>query len=242
MAHFRGDMNPPPVPSLIRWGAVLGGMVIGGSLMLVLVTLWLAIGYGADATVIQDNLTWFVMASAIVAMFVGGFLAGWLSGIPGAGPGFFNGLTVWGLILVVSLAIGIPGFFGTVGMELVDPIAPDQLTGQGDALWATLLSLVIGALTAGLGGALGGITTRPAFVYAGPEADVHLAERRAVTPVPPHEHRAGQTVDLSNDVERERAEGTTATRREKEEVVGGESEPTLARSRREPEAERREER
>jgi hypothetical protein len=157
----------PAAPSLIRWGAVVGGVILGMSLLLLLASLWVAIGFGAGTDAVADNLEWFLAGSAVVAMFVGGYLAGWLSGVPGTGPGFFNGLTVWGAILIGSLAVGIPG---ALNMVTIDPntIAGGEVGVDGQALWAPFVSLLIGAIAAGLGGVLGGATTRPATAYTDP--------------------------------------------------------------------------
>jgi hypothetical protein len=206
--HARGPAVPEATPALIRWGAVLGGMIIGLSLLIVLTTLWLALVYGAQVTAVEANITWFLAGSAVVAMLVGGFLAGWLSGVPGAGPGFFNGVTVWGLILIAALAIGTPGM-----LQIVDPTtigaeqAAGQLAGQGDAMWAAFVSLLVGALAAGLAGMVGGMITRPAGVYGPAVEEERVAERRSADtrPVPPHTHAEGGTVDL-RDGERERAD------------------------------------
>lgn len=165
-------------PALIRWGAVFGGMVIGLALLIVLTTLWMALGVGTGVEGIEGNLNWFIAGSAILAMFVGGMLAGWLSGVPGAGPGFFNGLTVWGLILIASIFIGAPGAAQLLGADIAG-LQLDAGTIGGDtstALWAGFVSLLVGAVAAGLGGALGGIMTRPAFLYAAPHAQVYREE------------------------------------------------------------------
>jgi putative membrane protein (TIGR04086 family) len=69
--------------------------------------LWLALGYASEVNAVRDNIEWFLAASAMIGLFVGGFLAGWLPGVRGWGPGVINGMTVWGIILTIS-AIGIP--------------------------------------------------------------------------------------------------------------------------------------
>jgi hypothetical protein len=159
-------------PTLIRWGAVFGGVVLGFSLLVLLTMLWLALASGPDSTsTIARNLRWFLAGSAIAAMFVGGLVAGWLSGVPRASAGFFNGLTVWGLILIAALAVGVPGVLQTAGFDpnaVSAAQAQAQATGllaaNADALWASLLALLVGAVSAGVGGAIGGAITRPAYV------------------------------------------------------------------------------
>lgn len=156
--HARG----PASPSRVRWGAVLAAAVITIALLTVLSTLWGALAYGTGVTLVEDNLSWFVGGSAIVATFLGGLVAGWLSGVPGAGVGALHGLTVWGLILVASMVVAVPGLVGTLGRVAFTPQVDTQATGE--ALWVTFLALLVGALAAVLGGAIGGLLTRPAAV------------------------------------------------------------------------------
>lgn len=152
-------------PSLIRWGAVFGGAVVGLSLLILLTTMWFALAYGNGMEQVETSLPWFVAGSAVLCMFIGGMVAGWLSGVPGAGPGFFNGLAVWSMVLLASLAVGIPSLSGAMGLQLDLSTAPNaqDIAAQGDSLWAGFLSLLVGALTAGIGGMIGGAMTHPAF-------------------------------------------------------------------------------
>jgi hypothetical protein len=198
MAETRVTENRAPAggatPALIRWGAVFGGVVIGLSLLLLLSILWVALAFGTGVEAIETNLNWFVGVSAIVSMFVGGLLAGWLSGVPGFAPGFFNGLTVWGLIVIATVAMGTPG-----ALQFLATAAPDtmNMTGiEGQAVWAAFASLLVGAIAAGAGGGVGGMTTRPAFIYAAPERGPrHLAD----------EDRERQRVREEDERRRERA-------------------------------------
>lgn len=164
MARETDRVRGPVSPSRLRWGAVLAAAVIAIALLTVLSTLWGALAYGTGLTLVEDNLSWFVGASAIVATFIGGLVAGWMSGVPGAGVGALHGLTVWALILVASMVLAVPGLVGTLGRVAVTPQVDTQAT--GDALWVTFLALLVGGLAAVLGGAIGGLLTRPAAVLA----------------------------------------------------------------------------
>lgn len=152
-------------PSLIRWGAVFGGTVVGLSLLMLLTTLMFALAYGNGMEAVESNLPWFIAGTAALCMFIGGMVAGWLSGVPGAGPGFFNGLSVWALILLAALAVGVPSLVGAAGIDISLASTPDagELAAQGDELWAGFISLLVGALTAAIGGMIGGAMTHPAF-------------------------------------------------------------------------------
>ena len=100
-----------PSPQRIRWGAVFAGVVVGLALLALLTTLWFALAFNSDVETVPVNLEWYVGITAIASLFIGGLLAGWLSGVRGAGSGLFNGITMWGLILIVALAVGIPAIF-----------------------------------------------------------------------------------------------------------------------------------
>jgi hypothetical protein len=114
---------------------------------------------------VRVNLDWFVRITAIVSLFIAGLLAGWLTGVRGAGAGFFNGLTVWGLILIVALAVGIAAIFNVFNLGRVAAITDGTgLTGSGvdTALWASFWTILGGFLASGLGGMIGGAVTMPA--------------------------------------------------------------------------------
>ncbi|MGH2673701.1 MAG: hypothetical protein ACRDHC_12060 [Actinomycetota bacterium] len=169
-----------PSPQRIRWGAVFGGAVIGIALLALLTTLWFALAYGSGMEQIRGNLEWYVGGSAIVCLFVAGLLAGWLSGVNGAGSGFFNGVTIWALILVVVLSVGIPSILNVFNLGRVAQIeVTGGLLGSGeDVLWAAFLSILGGLVACGLGGMIGGALTSPANAHLVDDVeDTHVAER-----------------------------------------------------------------
>lgn len=170
-------------PALIRWGAVVGGGVIGLSVLVLLWTLWLALAVSTGVQVVEANLDWLLAGSTVVALLVGGLLAGWLSGVPGFAPGLFNGITVWAVVVFVALSVVTPGVLQTIGVPPTGE-AIGELAAQGDGLWAGFVALLIGAFAAGLGGGLGGVLTRPAFVYSAPTAGDVNAPRSHVASEP----------------------------------------------------------
>ena len=154
-----------PSPQRVRWGAVFAGVVLGLALLALVSTLWFALAFNSDIGTIRVNLEWYVGGTAVVALFIGGLLAGWLSGVRGAGSGFFNGVTMWGLILIVALAIGIPAVFNVFNLGRVTAITDGTtITGSGvdTALWASFWTILGGFLASGLGGLIGGALTMPA--------------------------------------------------------------------------------
>jgi hypothetical protein len=149
-------------PTRVRWGAVIAGGVLAVALLLLLSSLWMALGFGSEASLIADNLEWFIGGSAIFCLFVGGWVAGRMSGVRGAGAGMAHGATLWAVVLLVTLAVGIPAILNILNLGRV-ATEIDRQTGviaQGvDAsLWATFLSLVGALVAAAIGGVIGGMT------------------------------------------------------------------------------------
>ena len=105
-----------------------------------------------------------IFASAVGCLLIGGFLAGRLSGVPGAGTGLAHGLTLWALTLLVVLAIGIPSVInvlnlGRVATEL-QPTTSVIASGVDSSLWATFIAMVGALVAAGIGGMIGGASQR----------------------------------------------------------------------------------
>lgn len=154
-----------PSPQRIRWGAVFAGVVLGLALLALMTTLWFALAFNSGVEQIRTNIEWYVGVSAVVSLFVGGMLAGWLSGVRGAGSGLFNGFTVWALILIVALAIGIPAIVNVFHLGRVDAITEGttlETSGVNTSLWATFWTILAGFVASGLGGLIGGAVTMPA--------------------------------------------------------------------------------
>jgi len=149
-------------PQRIRWGAIFAGAVIGLALLVVLTTLWFAMAYGSEMASVRDNLRWFVGGSAIASLLIGGIIAGYGSGVRGTGSGILHGITIWGMLLIVIVAVGIPSVntifnLGRVATQVTDQSAQGVVaTGSDSALWATFWSIVGGFVAAAIGGAIGG--------------------------------------------------------------------------------------
>ena len=200
-----------PSPQRVRWGAVFAGVVLGLALLALLTTLWFALAYNSGVETIRDNLEWFVGATAVAALFVGGLLAGWLSGVRGAGSGFFNGITMWGLILIVAVAVGLPAVFNVLNLGRVTSITEEGGligTGVDETLWASFWTILGGFVASGLGGLIGGAVTMPAnanlqrAAYEDEEYDRDHDDYREHE-YPEHD-RAGIDDDHEHDTERTR--------------------------------------
>ncbi|HEX6844363.1 MAG TPA: hypothetical protein VF235_04525 [Actinomycetota bacterium] len=197
------------VPSpLLKWSAVMGGLVLGLALLLLLSALWLAFAYGSDLDVIRDNVDWFIGGSAIAALFVAGILTGYLSGVRGAGTGMLHGFTLWGVLIVVAITVGVPSLLNVFGLRQVDQAASAVLIDTGDdtALWVTFWTILGGFVAAGFGGMLGGLMTR-----AGGRTVVSSTPvpSPATTPAPAGHH----VVVTDEDDRREDVGETTVVRR-----------------------------
>lgn len=171
--------NPRSLPrgrALIHWGSIFAGAVWALAVTVLLSALWLALGYASEVDAIRDNIQWFLAASAMIGLFVGGFLAGWLPGVRGWGPGVINGMTVWGIILTISLLIGIPSVLGGAAALLDNVGGVSRVTGSGGqslatgsgvdtGLWAGFFTALVGFVLAAIGGALGGASPRNVDMY-----------------------------------------------------------------------------
>lgn len=145
---------------LIQWRAVFGGALLGLASMILLTSLWLAVGFGGDVATVRTNMDWYLGGSAIFAMLLGGFLAGWLSGIRGPMVGMVNGSTVWALVLITTMTVGVPAAIGRVSDAQITTLSTD-------ATWVAFWSLLIGFGTAAIGGLLGGLIPRVGAATAG---------------------------------------------------------------------------
>lgn len=155
------DADPTPRPR-IRWGAVLAGMVLAVALLVLASSLWFALAFNSGQTFVRDQLEWFVGGSAIACVLIGGFAAGRLSGVPGAGPGLAHGLTLWAVTLLIVLAIGIPSVINVLSLGRIatqlDRGAGVIAQGVNSSLWTTFIVIVAALVAAALGGLLGGVT------------------------------------------------------------------------------------
>jgi putative membrane protein (TIGR04086 family) len=163
--------------TLIHWGAVFAGVVWALAITVLLSALWLALAYGSEIAGIRNNIEWFLAGSAMFALLVGGFVAGWTPGVRGWAPGLLNGMTVWGLMLTASLLLGIPSVLGgaaAFGGNVIGAVTNAGTGGAGGAaanqaadtaLWAGFWTALIGLVLAALGGALGGASPRDEAMY-----------------------------------------------------------------------------
>lgn len=140
--------------SWVSWGAVFSGALIGLAVMTLLGLFWWAIAAGGNWMI--SNIYWFLSGSAIVATFLAGLFAGWLSSNRGLMAGLVQGLTEWGLLTFMIGVLG-PGLTVTLRALLV---RQDAITEQA-WLWTSFGSVVIGLGAALLGSTLGATMVAP---------------------------------------------------------------------------------
>ena len=152
--------------TLIRWSAVFAGTLLGLATLALLSSLWLALARASSVDVISRNIEWFIGVSAVVCLFLAGLLAGYLSGVRGVGTGFLHGATIWALLLLVTLSVGVPAILNvfSLGQLTRDVQTTTTTTDQSvyNALWGTFWTILGGFIAAGIGGAIGGAVTRDA--------------------------------------------------------------------------------
>ena len=115
----------------ISWGAILGGVVVIVTVQLLLSLLGAGIGFGtvnvnAGTTPQASSLgtgaaVWWI-ATTLISLAFGGFVAAWLAGVEERWDGFLQGLIAWGIatlltVYLLTSAVGsiIGGGFSALG-------------------------------------------------------------------------------------------------------------------------------
>lgn len=139
----------------VSWGAILAGVAIALSLQLLFNILGLGVG-ASTIDVRQDGApgsglaigagVWFAV-SALISLFVGGWAAGRMAGVPTAKDGMLHGFTTWSItsiltIFLLSSAVGsiIGGSASLLGRA-------GALTGQSAAAAAPTVTNMISQAT-----------------------------------------------------------------------------------------------
>lgn len=147
----------------IRWGPVWAGLMTTLTGFIVLELLAYAIGIlnGTSSTGTSTG-GWVTGIIALIAFFLGGWVAEMTSAARGVGAGIINGLMVWALgvtLIVLFSLVGLGTFFGAAGNVLGQIAASSRSLNIGQlsavsnlAAWGAFISLVASALAAALGG------------------------------------------------------------------------------------------
>ena len=138
-----GTGNAPPIFRRISWGAIFAGMVIAVAVQVVLSLLGTGIGMGtidplqvngtpsAGALGTGAGIWWAI--SSIIALFVGGWVAGHLAGSPEKSDALLHGLATWGVatIITVYLLASLVGSVVRGGAAVVGKTAEVAAAGVG---------------------------------------------------------------------------------------------------------------
>lgn len=132
----------------ISWSAIIGGLVAALAFQLVLTLLGLAIGfttidpYAANPFngLGMGALIWLVI-SMVASLFVGGWVAGHLAGVPVRMDAALNGALVWAVFLVAGILLtgsGVAGVFSGIGSAASKGV--QSAAGQGGSVIEDLLA------------------------------------------------------------------------------------------------------
>lgn len=164
----------------IRWGPIIGGLLSALTIFVLLSITGAAIGAttlnanGNVAPTTGDRIgvaagIW-TAASALIAFFIGGWIAARNAAVGGVGTGWINGMMVFlaALPLIVWLTSqGASSLFGALGTNFYDlrslatntyndAAARDAAVNNAkNGLWWSLIALLAGIVAAGFGGLLG---------------------------------------------------------------------------------------
>lgn len=124
--------------SRIAWGAIFAGTVVALVVMSLLNILGIAIGAialesGAEGGGVSIGAGIWWTVSTLIALFAGGWIAGFFTGTPNKNQGLMHGLVTWGLFTIASMlavmtAVGqlVGGVFGFVGQNVSTALAAIQ--------------------------------------------------------------------------------------------------------------------
>ncbi len=178
--------NVMTVRNRVQWGPIIAGVLTAIATLLILTVLGLAIGTSAlePREVGSDLATGAAIwggLSAIIAFFLGGWVAAKTAAVGGGGSGLINGLMVGVTILALLLWLtgsSIAALLGTLGsnvgdianvaqgtvqqnpqqqaQQAVQQVDPQQAFDTvSDSAWGTLAGLVLPLIAAAAGGLLG---------------------------------------------------------------------------------------
>jgi hypothetical protein len=171
-------------PPLVRWGAVFSGTVTGVALTVLLGTLWAALAFASHRSLFYQHLAWWFAGTAIGATFIAGLIAGLVSATRGRLSGLANGLTTWALIVIATVAGGVPGLvaYGSTRPIVINGIRVAVTTVRP---WTTFWALLSGLGAALLGGLIGGVMRQPRETATDMEPTIDVRDQPPVpAPVP----------------------------------------------------------
>jgi len=157
----------------VGWGGAFGGTLLALALSVTVGSLWVALGYGSRIAWARGSaLEWWLAATAVAAAWLGGGLATRIGRPPDSASAHLTATMVWALFFLAFTPLGYLALHRLVGTP---------------AAWLWFPTLVLGGATANLGATMAG-SALDRGEFGGMSA--------RTGPVPPHEHRGGEVVDL----------------------------------------------
>lgn len=171
---------------LVRWGPIWAGLLTALGLQIVLGTIGLAIGLSAYSAAAPDFgarvssfLSIWSVVTALIALFVGGYLAGRMAAVLGLRNGLVQGTVVWALALLLGVilsALGITGLLSSVniapflarGVTLPSAEQVALAKSAASGAWWFIVGAVIAWIAAAGGGVLGAAAHTEAVEEARP--------------------------------------------------------------------------
>jgi len=167
------------IGDLVRWGPIWAGLLLALSIQLVLGSIGLAViltVYDPTAANFAQRtaatLSIWSAVAALIALFVGGYVAGRMAAVLGFRNGLVQGSMVWALAVVIGMILGIAGVGGVLSMITLGNIMQAlQLGGQearrvasiaAGSAWWFVIGAVIAWAAAAAGGVLGAAAHREA--------------------------------------------------------------------------------
>ena len=126
MSGFSADAVE--VKNRVQFGPIVAGILTAIATLLILTVLGLAVGSSAleprdSGTTIGTSAAIWGIVSALIAFFLGGWVAAKTAAVAGAGSGLINGLMVGAAIFAIVLWLtgsGVSGILGTLGSNIGD--------------------------------------------------------------------------------------------------------------------------
>jgi MFS family permease len=158
---------------LVRWGPIWAGLLLALGIQLVLGTIGLAIALSAYDPAAPDfaeragtTLSIWNAVTALIALFIGGYIAGRMAAVLGLRNGLVQGSVVWALALVIGMllsALGVAGFLGAVDLRGLVPTmtgisaaeARDVAASTARGAWWFVVGAILAWIAAAGGGVLG---------------------------------------------------------------------------------------
>lgn len=154
---------------VVDWGAVWSGALVGAGVMTMVSALWLALGFGSGVSTFHNGIEWWLAATGIGSVLIGGFVAGSTSTAAGPGWGTTNSLVMWALLAIPTAFVAV---IVAAANHATASSAVSVLERVGSqSLWAAWWSMLIGLGTALLGGLIGGAVRGYSVSTAEPERD-----------------------------------------------------------------------